>query len=180
MYKYLLWLFAALPAYGHAAQTNVATDIGMMGVSISAVTVINADARTVWDMLTDYNRLATFVPGMTLSRLVSSPNAAAKVVEQKGEGGLLSLVLPDHVVLKLSEQPYSRIGFRSVSGWVMSMQGEWVITGDSAPVTLRYRAHVVPALPPPPMLTDEYVQDEIRLRMNALAREAERRMQLNR
>ncbi|MDD4881757.1 MAG: SRPBCC family protein [Gallionellaceae bacterium] len=177
MYRYLLWLFAALPACGHAAQTNVATDIGMMGVSISAVTVINADARTVWDMLTDYNRLANFVPGMTLSRLVSSPNAPAKVVEQKGEGGLLSLVLPDHVILKLNEQPYSRIGFRSVSGWVMSMQGEWVITGENAPVTLRYRAHIVPALPPPPMLTDEYVQAEIRLRMNALAREAERRMQ---
>lgn len=178
MYRYLLWLFAAMPVCGHAAQTNVVTDIGLMGVSISAVTVVNADARTVWGMLTDYNRLANFVPGMTLSRVVSPPNAPAKVIEQKGEGGLLSLVLPDHVILDLKEQPYSRIGFRSKSGWLMSLQGEWVIIGDSAPVMLRYRAHVVPAVPPPPMLTDDYVQAEIRLRMDALAREAERRMQL--
>lgn len=178
MFKYLLWLIAALPACVSAGQTNVATDIGLMGVRIHALTLVNADASVVWETLTDYNRLASFVPGMTLSRQLSAPNAPRKLVEQKGEGGLLSLVLPDHVILELNERPYSRIGFRSVSGWVTSLQGEWIIKGDRAPVTVGYRAHVVPALPPPPMLTDDYVQGEIRLRMDAVAREAERRMQL--
>lgn len=58
----------------------------------------------------------------------------------------------------------------------VSVRGEWVILGEQAPVRLGYRATVVPPLPPPPMLTDGYVQSEIRLRMNALVREAERRM----
>ena len=178
MFKYLLWLIAALPTCASAAQTNVATDIGLMGVSIRAVTLVNADANVLWATLTDYNRLASFVPGMTVSRLVSPPNAPKKLIEQKGEGGMLSLVLPDHVILELSERPYNRIGFRSVSGWVTSLEGEWLIRGDTAPVTLAYRAHVVPALPPPPVLTDDYVQEEIRTRMNAVAREAERRMKL--
>jgi hypothetical protein len=177
MFKYLLWLIAALPACASAAQTNVVTDIGLMSVDIRAVTVVNADASVLWETLTDYNRLASFVPGMTLSRLVSAPNARAKLVEQKGEGGMLSLVLPDHVILELDERPFSRIGFRSVSGWVTSLRGEWIIKGELAPITLGYRAIVVPALPPPPVLTDDYVQNEIRMRMNAVAREAERRMQ---
>ena len=176
MFRYLLWLLSALPAWAFAAQTNVATDIGLMGVSIRAATVVNADARILWNTLTDYDRLANFVPGMTLSRQVSPPNASAKLVEQKGKGGMLSLVLPDHIIMEMNERPYSRIGFRSVSGWVTSLRGEWVISGDQAPVTLGYRAHVVPALPPPPMLTDDYVQEEIRLRMDAVAQEAERRM----
>lgn len=178
MLRYLLLLFAALPLSAPAGQTRVITDIGLAGVNIQAATVVNADASVVWGTLTDYNRLASFVPGMTLSRVISAPNAPKKLIEQKGEGGMLSLVIPDHVILAIDERPYARIGFRSVSGWVTSMQGEWVISGDRAPVKVGYRAHIVPAIPPPPLLTDDYVQGEIRLRMDAVAREAERRMRL--
>jgi hypothetical protein len=176
MYKYLLCLIAALPLHGWAGQTKVNTDIGLMSVNIEAATVVNADARVLWDTLTDYNKLANFVPGMTVSRQISAPRSAVKVVEQKGEGGLLALVLPDHVILELRETPHNRITFKSVSGFVTSMRGEWVIDNSRTPLILGYRARVVPALPPPPMLTDEYVQKEIGLRLEAVAREAERRM----
>jgi hypothetical protein len=76
----------------------------------------------------------------------------------------------------MDERPPGWIGFRSVSGWIASMRGEWRIEGSRRPVRLVYRAHIVPLLPPPPALTDAYVQDEIRLRLEAVAREAERRM----
>jgi hypothetical protein len=176
--KWLAVLFALMPASGFAARTSVATDIGLTGVRIQAVSIVNADAKVLWSTLTDYNRLAMFVPGMTLSRQVSAPNARTKLVEQKGEGGLLSFVLPDHVVLAVDERPYAYIGFRSVSGWVTSMQGEWIIEGQTSPVKLTYRAYVIPLLPPPPALTDVYVQDEIRLRLDAVSSEAERRMKV--
>lgn len=173
--KFMLWVLAWLPAVA-MARTSVATDIGLAGVRIHAVAQVDADAAVLWATLTDYNRLASFVPGMTLSRQVSRPGARPRLVEQKGEGGLLALVLPDHVVLALDERPPGWIGFRSVSGWVASMQGEWRIEGTQRPVRLTYRAHVVPLLPPPPALTDGYVQEEIRTRIDAVAREAERRM----
>lgn len=176
MLRFLIWLLAIFPASAPAGDTRVATDIGLLGVDIRAVAVVDADARVLWDTLTDYDRLAGFVPGLTLSRRLSAPNARKPLVEQKGEGGLLSLVLPDHVILELDEAPYGRIGFRSVSGWVTSLRGEWLIQGERAPVTLGYRAHVVPALPPPPILTEDYVREEIRLRLDAVVREAERRM----
>lgn len=175
-FKCLLLLFAWLPACGFAARTSVATDVGLTGIRIHAVSTVNADANTLWATLTDYNRLASYVPGMTLSRLVSPPNAATKLVEQKGEGGLLSFVLPDHVVLAMDERPYRYIGFKSVSGLVTSLRGEWVIDGQTSPVQLTYRAYVLPLLPPPPTVTDVYVQEEIRLRMDSVVREAERRM----
>ncbi len=180
MYKYLLCLLAALPLNGLAGQTKVSSEIGLMSVNIRAATLVNADPNIVWETLTDYNRLANFVPGMTLSRQISAPSASVKMVEQKGEGGLLALVLPDHVILELRETPHTRIGFKSVSGFVTSMRGEWVIDGSRSPVILGYRARVVPALPPPPMLTDDYVQEAIGLRLEAVAREAERRMKLRR
>jgi len=174
-YRILLGVLACLPAMV-LARANVVTDIGLAGVRIQAVAQVDADADVLWATLTDYNRLASFVPGMTLSRQVSPPQVRPRLVEQKGEGGLLSLVLPDHVVLAMDERPPVWIGFRSVSGWVASMRGEWRIEGSRRPVRLVYRAHVVPLLPPPPALTDAYVQDEVRLRLDAVAREAERRM----
>ena len=93
-----------------------------------------------------------------------------------GEGGMLAFVLPDHVVLAINERPPAFIGFRAISGNALSLQGEWVIQGDKKPVQLLYRAHIVPLLPPPPTVSDRDVQDEIRLSLDAVGREAERRM----
>ncbi|MDD3530688.1 MAG: hypothetical protein PHS77_12500, partial [Gallionellaceae bacterium] len=64
-----------------------------------------------------------------------------------------------------------------VSGKVATMRGEWVISGQGNPVRLTYRAHVVPLLPPPPLVSDRFVAAEVRTRFSAVVREAERRMQ---
>lgn len=176
MTRMLFCLALLVPVLSHAGQARVETDVGLTSIRIQAASVVDADAATVWETLTDYNNLARFVPGMTLSRLVSAPGAHTKLLEQRGEGGLIALVIPTHMIFALEEHPVSRISFRSVSGRFTSVRGEWVILGDRAPVKLGYRATVLPPLPPPPLLTDEYVQNEIRLRMNALVREAERRM----
>jgi hypothetical protein len=169
-------LLAGLPVTVVAAQTRVATDIGFTGIRIYATSIVNADPHVLWATLTDYNRLANYVPGMTLSRQIASPKPGIKMVEQRGDGGLVSLIMPDHVVFAIEEKPYTAINFHTVAGRGSSLRGEWTINGQKSPVQLTYRALAVPMLPPPPMLTDGYVQDEIRIRMDALGREAERRM----
>jgi len=174
--KILVMLLVCLPVGGMAAQTRVATDIGLSGIRIYATSTVNADANVLWATLTDYNKLSSFVPGMTLSRQIASPKPGIKMVEQKGEGGLVSLVMPDHVVFAIEEKPYSSITFQTVAARGSSLQGEWTINGQRSPVQLVYRAHAVPVVPPPPMFSDGYVQEEIRTRMDALGREAERRM----
>jgi hypothetical protein len=177
--RLVLIAVAVISSSADAAKPEVRTQIGFSGVHIAAALMVNADAPVLWATLTDYNQLATFVPGLTKSRIVSSPRSATKLVEQEGEGGLLALVLPDHVILSVDEHPYTRIGFRSVSGWVASMRGQWTISGNRAPVMLTYQVDVLPLLPPPPALTDVYVQEEVALRLAAVGREAERRMQAN-
>ena len=176
MTRLLLWLaWLALPsAQAAAPQIDIRVEPG--GVGIHAITRVNADARPVWNTLTDYNRLARYVPGMTYSRLVSPPGARVKLLEQRGDGGLISLVIPDQVVFAIEEHPPAQIRFQSVSRGLTAVRGHWLIVGDQAPVQLGYRAQISSLLPPPPLLTDEYVRREIGLRLSALAREAERRM----
>ncbi len=153
----------------------VDSDVGFTGVRIEATSSVAADATTLWETLTDYDRLATFIPDMQVSKLVSRPGQP-KLVEQRADAGLFAFVMPDHVILAMEERPLGVIRFRAVSGKVATMRGEWVISGQSNPVRLIYRARIVPLLPPPPLVTNHFIESEVRNRFSAVIREAERRM----
>lgn len=160
-----------------AAAIEVKASTGLTGVSIEASQTLNADAATVWATLTDYNRLATFIPDMVSSRVVSPPGSPKKV-EQIADSGLFAFIMPDHIILLMEETPNRLIRFRSVSGKVLAMHGEWRIVGDKAPVRLQYRSRIVPIAPLPPLLSDYFVEAEVKKRFEAVGREAERRMRL--
>lgn len=166
-------LFAAASAATGSARVKAST--GLSGVRVEAQQVLQTDARTLWDTITDYNRLATFIPDMVSSRVISAPGAP-KRVEQIADAGMFAFIMPDQVVLALEETPYSAIRFRAISGKLVSMTGEWRIVGDKAPVTLFYRAHIVPMSPIPPLGSGYFVEDEVRARFEAVGREAERRV----
>lgn len=169
----LMLLAAAWPAWAERASVRV--DTGLTGIRVEAAVTVQADPATLWATLTDYDRLASFIPNLVVSRVVSPPGQPPQV-EQRAHSGLFSFALPDHVVLLLDESAPRRIRFRALSGSVISMTGEWRVEGEGRPVRLTYRAHVVPYVPPPPLISDGFIEDEIRLRFEAVAREAERRM----
>jgi hypothetical protein len=176
--KRLCWALILLLCAGVAAastRAKVKANSGLSGVRVEATQVLQVDARTLWETLTDYNRLASFVPDMISSRVVSPPGAP-KRVEQIADAGLFAFIMPDQVVLAMEEVPPNLIRFRAVSGKLVSMNGEWRIIGDRAPVTLVYRAHIVPLSPIPPLGSGFFVEDEVRSRFEAVGREAERRM----
>jgi hypothetical protein len=157
-----------------AEPARVKASTGLSGVKVEASQVLQTDARTLWETITDYNRLASFIPDMISSRVISAPGAP-KRVEQIADAGLFAFVMPDQVVLALEETPYSHIRFRAISGKLVSMTGEWRIIGDKAPITLQYRAHIVPMSPIPPLGSGYFVEDEVRARFEAVGKEAERR-----
>lgn len=162
-------------AVASAEPAWVKADAGLSGIRISASMGVDADADTLWSTLTDYDRLTEFVPSMTVSRIVSKPGRP-KRVEQRADSGVFSFVMPDHVVLAMEEVPPNQIRFRAVSGSVVAMTGEWRILGKTRPVRLVYRSHVVPMVPPPPLVSDGFIEDEVRKRFEAVGKEAERRM----
>lgn len=166
----LCWAEAAA-----AVESKISASTGLSGVRVEARQELQADANTVWATLTDYNKLATFIPDMVSSRLISPPGAP-KRVEQIADAGLFAFIMPDHVVLLMEESPNRLIRFRSVSGKVLAMSGEWQIIGDAAPVTLVYRSRIIPIAPLPPLVSSYFVEDEVKKRFEAVGREAERRM----
>lgn len=168
----ILWTASA-----SAEPARVMVRIGLSGVQIDASVRVQADRATLWATLTDYDRLSEFVPSLVVSRVVSAPGQP-KRVEQRGDAGMWSFLLPDHVVLAMEEQPPSLIRFRAVSGTVLAMSGEWRLEGNTPPVQLSYRARLMPRVPPPPLLSEGFIEDEVRRRFEAVAQEAERRARI--
>jgi hypothetical protein len=170
-----LFALCLLANSAQAGQARVKVDTGLTGVRVDASQVVYADAATVWSTITDYNRLAAFIPDMVSSRVISAPGTP-KRVEQIADAGLFAFIMPDRVVLAMEEQSGNSLRFRAVSGRVASMSGEWRIVGSGAPVTLHYRAHVLPLTPLPPLVSEYFIESEVRARFEAVGNEAERRM----
>lgn len=178
VFRLLVAALLLAPAAGAlAAQARVEVNVSLKGVSVEASVPVAADAATLWSTLTDYNRLPEFVPNLILSRVVSAPGQP-KHVEQRADSGWVSFAMPDHVILAVEETPPRQIRFRAVSGSVLAMNGEWRVEGEAPYVQLRYRAWLLPMVPPPPLVSEGFIADTIRPGFEAVAREAERRMRL--
>jgi hypothetical protein len=65
---------------------------------------LEAPVAIVWETLTDYDRLAEFIPGMRRSRVLERRGASV-LVEQSGEARFLFFSIPIEVTLATTEQP---------------------------------------------------------------------------
>jgi ribosome-associated toxin RatA of RatAB toxin-antitoxin module len=99
--------------------------------AVAAVT-IDAPPEAVWAVLTDYNRLAEFIPNLAVSqRIALPPNAPPNVirVRQVGYKRMLYMCLHAESVLDLIEKPQTEIQFRQVAGDFERFQGKWMLQG---------------------------------------------------
>jgi carbon monoxide dehydrogenase subunit G len=114
-------------------------------LDILAFIDVPADPAAAWAVLTDYNKLAEFVPDMHSSRVVSKPGEPIHVY-QRGKKSWLVVDMPLELVFRMDETPASRIRFRMVSGNIQGMQGEWQLIPVAQGVRIRYFAHMKPGL----------------------------------
>jgi ribosome-associated toxin RatA of RatAB toxin-antitoxin module len=153
-------------------RVNADSDWGV--VTIQADMLVPADAKTAWQVLTDYDNLAHFVPEMESSRVISKPGQP-KRVEQQGKSGILSFLVPEYIVLQMDEKPVEHIRFRAIAGSVSSMRGEWRIVGTGNPVRVLYNARIIPLLPLPPLLGTSMIENDVESKMSAVRTEMVRR-----
>jgi hypothetical protein len=114
-------------------------------VDILAFIDVPADLAAAWQVLTDYNRLAEFVPDMHASRIVSKPGEPIQVY-QRGKKSWLLVDIPMELVFRMDETPSSSIRFRMLSGNIRGMQGEWQLSPFGQGVRIKYVAHMKPGL----------------------------------
>jgi hypothetical protein len=166
-------LLLALPGMGAAAEINVQTVRHGDSFEVQATADIEADVAEAWKVLTDYDHLAKYIPGMQESRVVSrdGPNV---VIDQSGETSLLFFRFPMRVRLAIEEFPYERIISNAIAGNFKQMNGVYYLQARNGGMHLRYEGKFTPDFNFPPLVGTLVVRNTVEKRFVAMVREIEK------
>lgn len=133
-----------------------------------------APADLVWQTLTDYNRLAEFIPGMRRSRVVAT-RADGVLVEQSGEAKFLFLSFPIDVVLLSTERPPHAIDVRMEKGSLRRLEGGYRIAPHPGGRVVLTWSGMIEAASAPPLFGEFLMRASIEDQFRGMVREIERR-----
>ena len=127
-----------------------------------------------WEVLTDYEHIAAFVPNMTSSQIISAPGEPLRV-EQKGSASFLLFSFPIEVVYEFDARTSRGLHFHSVSGNLRDMVGDYRLTAISNGTRIFYEARFKPDFWVPPLVSVAIMRNEIKRQFDGLVLEIERR-----
>ena len=144
-------------------------------VEVRARATLDAPYEVVWGTLTDYNRLAEFIPGMLRSRVIEQRGDAA-VVEQVGEARFLFFSFPIEVTVVSTSRPPNAIDIRVLKGNLKRLDGGYrVEPAQGGRILLRWNGLIEPDTVMPPLLGEAVMRSNIEDQFTGMVREIERR-----
>lgn len=144
-------------------------------ITITASADMQVDPRTVWAVISDYDRLAEFIPDMRSSRVIRRDGDQV-LVEQTGEFGFLFFRQPVEVRLSVAESPPRRIVAHAVGGNLQSLEGRYAIEIlPGGEVRLSYSGRLVPGFQVPRFVSRMAVRSTMARQFQALVQEIVRR-----
>ena len=145
-------------------------------VEVVARATLRVPHELVWRTLTDYDRLATFIPGLLKSRVIERRGPEA-IIEQLGEVRFLIFSFPLEVTLASVEKPPDEIEVRALKGTLKQLEGGYRIERGPDPdaLVLHWRGLVQPAVSLPPLLGEVVMRANIEDQFAGMVREIERR-----
>lgn len=146
------------------------------GVEVHARAFVAAPLPVVWQVLTDYERLPRFIPGLAKSA-VRQRQGNRLMVEQSGEARFFLFSFPIEVTLEVHESPSEWIASRAVSGNVRRMNGRYDLQVNAARpgVLLIYQGLVEPDFELPPLIGTAALRSTVEEQFGAMVAEIERR-----
>lgn len=173
----LLWLALAIPALCHPADISLQTARHGDSFEVEAAAEFEAEVTLAWEVLTDYDRLSEFIPGMHSSRIVSRSKRSV-IVDQSGEARLLFLSFPIQVRLEVEEFPYERIVSRAIEGNFKELRGAYTLDARGRRLLLHYTGSLTPDFSIPPLIGTILVRNTVAKRFGAMVDEIMRRQRL--
>ncbi len=137
---------------------------------ITAKVQIPHPVEKVWQVLTDYEALAEFIPNLSKSNRIEHPNGGVRL-EQVGSQRLLRFNFSARVVIDLEEYFPKEINFQMVEGDFKAFSGSWNLEAcqldQQTGTYLCYTVKIWPkAMMPVSFIENRLTQD---LRLNLLA-----------
>jgi ribosome-associated toxin RatA of RatAB toxin-antitoxin module len=172
-----LWFALAFPALCHAADFSLQAARHGDSFKVEAAAEFEAEVTLAWEVLTDYDRLSEFIPGMHSSRIVSRTKRSV-IVDQSGEARLLFLSFPIKVRLEVEEFPYERIVSRAIEGNFKELRGAYTLEVRGRRLLLHYTGSLTPDFSVPPLIGTILMRNTVAKRFGAMVDEIMRRQRL--
>jgi ribosome-associated toxin RatA of RatAB toxin-antitoxin module len=141
---------------------------------ISARIQISHPVEQVWQVLTDYDHLADFIPNLAKSKKISHPQGGIRL-EQVGTESLLKLKFCAKVVLDMVEHFPHQIDFQMVEGDFKKFFGSWLLqpAADGKGTELCYVVSVLPPLAMPIGMIERRLKSGLVTNLNAIRMRAD-------
>ena len=164
------------PAAMAADDFRVAANGVGSAVAVQAEAVLKVPLATIWETLTDYERLPQFIPGIRSSRVLGRRGPAA-IVEQGGEAAFLFFRFPIHVVVESAEYPPALITLQVVRGNLRQLSGRYQIDKGERPNehVLRWTGVIEPDTSLPAFITVPVMRARITDQFAGMVHEIKRR-----
>ena len=157
-----------------------------------AMLELAADAQTVWDTITDYDTLASFMPGIHSCRVIErrTPTNGVEhlLVEQHGEFRFMLFTQAmtlrlniEHLLHRVAEARAVSFDLGLFRGRAIDVfEGRYELisprrSGSGPQTQLRYSAVIGLHLPPPPAVGSIAVRQNLAAQLHAIAKEVARR-----
>ena len=174
-------LAVALLVAAHAVPGLAAEDVLVEaerageGVEVRARALIAAPQPLIWEVLTNYEQLPSFIPGIAKSA-VRSRQGGKVTIDQSGEASFLVFSFPINVRLEVTEGAPDWVASRAVSGNLRRMNGRYDIQPDArGGVLLRYSGVIEPDFELPPLIGTAALRSMVEQQFMAMVAEIERR-----
>ncbi|KAI3805858.1 hypothetical protein L1987_21745 [Smallanthus sonchifolius] len=156
---------------------------------IRSKVAIDASLQTIWGILTDYERLPDFIPGLVVSQLLDKKESFARLLQIGQQNLAFGLKFSAKGVVDCYEQdfevlPYGQrrdIEFKMIEGDFEVFEGKWSIeqyeqsgfvSGQQYDTTLLYTVEVEPKMWLPVQLVEGRISREIQMNLFSIREEA--------
>lgn len=143
--------------------------------------LIKTSIDNTWQVLTDYDHFAEFLPGVISSELIKN-NGDRKIFEQINKVKTFVFSIESRVKVAATEFYPEQISFEAIDGDLESMNGEWklepVSPYPSAPpdqVLITHKVRVKPAKAPSDGIFYSIYEDRLQETLKAIKDEVEKR-----
>ena len=141
---------------------------------ISARIQISYPVEKVWQVLTDYDHLADFIPSLAKSQKIEHPQGGIRL-EQVGTQSLLKFKFCAKVVLDMVEQFPHQLDFHVVEGDFKKFFGSWILQpfADGAGTELCYTICVLPPIAMPVGMIEQRLKSGLVVNLSAIRQRAD-------
>jgi len=158
-----------------AQRVDIETHRKNETITVEVSAEMPVDPRTVWNVITDYDHLARFIPYMSSSRVLHR-DAERVIVEQTGELVFLFFRQPVEAKLAVVESPHTWVTARAIGGNLKALDGRYAIESlPSGYTRLSYSGRMVPDFDLPPVVGRIALQSVMSRQFDAMVKEIVRR-----